>query len=112
MEKLGTNVKAKSVLNCALLVSGWGALERKLNYKAGAVVKVPVPYTSQTCCRCGHVDPRNRTTQARFRYVRCGFAAKPGHNVAINIVDLHRASVPARGTEAAARRGALSPCHP
>ena len=112
----GTNVKAKSGLNRAILASGWGQMERKLAYKAGGLVKVPAPYTSQTCCRCGHVDRHNRISQARFRCVACGFTANADHNAAINILGLYGASVsarpPARGIGAAARRGALPPCPP
>ena len=116
VEEPGTNVKAKSGLNRAILASGWGQMERKLAYKAGELAKVPAPYTSQTCCRRGHVDEHNRISQARFRCVTCGFTANADHNAAINILGLHGASVPtrppARGTGAAARRGALLPCHP
>ena len=69
-------------------------MERKRRYKAGELAKVPASYTSQTCNRCGHVTPRNRITQARFRCV--GFMANADHNAAINILGLHRASVAAR----------------
>ncbi len=69
-------------------------MERKRTYKAGELAKVPASYTSQTCNRCGHVTPRNRITQARFRCV--GFMANADHNAAINILGLHRDSVAAR----------------
>ncbi|MCE2515927.1 MAG: transposase [Acidobacteria bacterium] len=64
--------------------------------RAGELVKVPAPYTSQTCCRCGYVDKRNRTSQARFRCVACGFAVNADHNAAINILGRYGASMPAR----------------
>ena len=116
VEEPGTNVKAKSGLNRVILASGWGQMERKRTYKASELAKVPAPYTSQTCSYCGHVDPCNRTTQARFRCVACGFMANADHNATINILGQHGTSVPARpparGTGAAARRGALPPCHP
>ena len=103
--------------------TGWCPLEallwnsdQLLAYKAGELVKVPAPYTSQTCCRCGHVDKHNQTSQAHFSWVACRFAVKADHNAAINILGLYGASVPARpparGIGAAARRGVLPPCHP
>ena len=115
VEETGTNVKAKSGLNRVILASGWGQMGRKRTYKTSELAKVSAPYTSQTCSR-GHVDPCNRTTQARFRCVSCGFMAHAAHNATINILVQHGASVPARpparGTGDAARRGALPPCHP
>ena len=93
--KPGKQVKPKSGLNCSILASGWGALERKLAYKTGALPKVDPAYTSQTCSRCGHVHRDNAD-----------------HNAAINI--LVRAGLPwvpvaARGTGAAARAGPSDP---
>lgn len=35
--------------------------------------KVPPQNTSRTCPACGHVAKENRTTQARFACVECGF---------------------------------------
>ena len=108
--KPGKQVKQKSGLNRSILASGWGALERKLAYKAGALLKVDPAYTSQTCSRCGHVHRDNRPSQAVFACGACGFRANADHNAAINI--LVRAGLPcvpvsARGTGAAARRGAI-----
>ena len=94
VEEPGTNVKARSGFDRVIIASGWGQMERKWTYKAGELAKVPAPYTSQTCSHCGHVDPCNRITQARFRCV--GFMANADHNAAINILGLHRASVAAR----------------
>ncbi|MYE80448.1 MAG: transposase, partial [Gammaproteobacteria bacterium] len=45
----GRNVRAKSGLNRAILASGWHELERKLDYKAGKVVRVNPAHTSRTC---------------------------------------------------------------
>ena len=106
----GRQVKQKSGLNRAILASGWGGLERKLAYKASDLRKVNPAYTSQRCSRCGHVDKSNRPSQAVFACGACGFRANADHNAAINI--LVRAGLPcvpvsARGTGAAARRGAL-----
>ena len=109
-EEPGTNVKAKSGLNRAILASGWGQLERKLAYKAGHMVKVDPAYTSQTCSRCGHVSKANRPSQAMFACQACGWALNADHNAAINILvraGLPSVPVPARGTGAAARGGAI-----
>lgn len=60
-----------------------------LGYKARRVgvafVEVDCAYTSQTCSRCGHVDKRNRRSQAVFNCVRCDFVGHADHNAAINI---------------------------
>jgi IS605 OrfB family transposase len=60
-----------------------------LGYKARqagvAFVEVDCAYTSQMCCRCGHVDKRNRRSQAVFNCVRCDFVGHADHNAAINI---------------------------
>lgn len=82
----------------------------KLAYKAGELVKVSAPHISQTYGCCGPADPRNRTSRVRFCCVMYGFTANADHNAAVNILGLHGASVPIRGTGAAARRGALPPC--
>ena len=110
VEAPGKQVKQKSGLNRSILASGWGSLERKLEYKAGDLRKVNPAYTSQTCSRCGHVHRDNRPSQAVFACGACGFRANADHNAAINI--LVRAGLPcvpvsARGTGAAARRGAI-----
>ena len=110
VESPGKNVKAKAGLNRAILASGWGGLERKLAYKAGALLKVDPAYTSQTCAVCGHVHQDNRPSQAVFACKACGHRAHADHNAAVNI--LARAGLPsrarsARGNGAAARRGAF-----
>ena len=110
VEAPGRNVKQKSGLNQAILASGWGSLEHKLAYKAGAMLKVDPAYTSQRCSRCGHAHRNNRPSQTVFACGVCGFRANADHNAAINI--LVRAGLPcvpvsARGTGASARRGAI-----
>ena len=106
----GRNVKQKAGLNRSILASGWGSLECKLVYKAGVVVKVDPAYTSQTCSQCGHVGKANRPSQAVFACQACGWALHADHNAAINILvraGLPSSPVPARGTGAAARGGAI-----
>lgn len=53
--KPGRQVKQTSGLNRSILASDWGSWERKLAYKAEALLQVDPAYTSQTCSRCGHV---------------------------------------------------------
>ncbi|GAA3431014.1 RNA-guided endonuclease TnpB family protein [Kutzneria kofuensis] len=64
-------------------------LGRLLTYKAqraGVVlVQVDAAYTSQTCHVCGHVDKRNRRSQAAFHCGRCDFVGHADHNAALNI---------------------------
>ena len=108
VEQPGTNVKAKSGLNREILASGWGRLERNLEYKAGLVVKVDPAYTSQTCAVCGHVSKENRKTQATFKCTACGHTANADRNAAVNILDRGLPLIrTARGTGASARRGAF-----
>ena len=81
----GTNVRAKSGLNRAILATGWGAFERMLAYKAPRLVKVPARDTSRTCHACGHVDAASRRSQTTFRCVACGHADHADANAARNI---------------------------
>ena len=108
VEQPGTNVKAKSGLNREILASGWGRLERNLDYKAGLVVKVDPAYTSQTCAVCGHAGKENRKTQATFKCTACGHTANADRNAAVNILDRGLPLIrQARGAGASARRGAF-----
>lgn len=51
-----------------------------LTYKAARagvpLVQVDPAYTSQRCTHCGHIDRRNRTSQAQFVCRDCGFTAE------------------------------------
>jgi putative transposase len=49
------------------------------------LVLVDPAYTSQTCCQCGHCEKANRTSQAHFLCVSCGFSAHADLNAAVNI---------------------------
>jgi transposase len=78
--------RAKAGLNRRILANGWGALVRRLEYKAaGRVEKVNPAYTSQTCSVCGHRAPENRESQAVFRCTACGHRAHADVNAALNI---------------------------
>jgi len=41
--------------------------------------------TSRTCSKCGHVDKRNRRSQALFSCLRCGYTANADQNAARNL---------------------------
>ena len=60
-----------------------------LTYKAGqagvVLAKVDPACTSQTCHACGHVDRRNRRSQAVFHCGRCDFVGNADHNAALSI---------------------------
>lgn len=108
IEQPGTNVAQKAGLNRAILAQGWGECARMLDYKlaqrGGALVKVPAAYTSQTCARCGVVDPHSRRKQATFRCVGCGHTANADTNAAQNVLAAGLV-VTARGAHGVASRG-------
>lgn len=64
-------------------------LGEHIAYKAAragvAFVQVDPAYTSQTCHQCGHVDKKNRKSQAEFDCGRCSFVGHADHNAACNI---------------------------
>jgi putative transposase len=90
MENKGRKVKAKSGLNRSISDQGWFEISRQLEYKqawaGGQVLSVPAHYTSQRCSCCGSVSRQNRTTQAKFACVSCGFEINADLNAAKNIL--------------------------
>jgi len=94
----------KARLNARILAAGWGALRQQAEYKAvwsgGAVVAVNPAYTSQCCNACGHTERANRTSQAVFRCVACGYTAHADENAALNIRE--------RGVKELLRAGTLA----
>jgi len=77
MDEPGSNVKAKSGLNRALLDQGFSMFRHMLEYKqqwrGGWVIPVDPRYTSQKCPCCGYRDKRNRPSQALFLCQDCGY---------------------------------------
>jgi putative transposase len=90
IEAPGTNVKAKSGLNRAILSKGWHqftlALSSTARYTGTRVVTVPPHHTSQRCSTCGQVDPKSRESQAVFRCTHCGQVEHADVNAAKNIL--------------------------
>ena len=86
----GSNVKAKSGLNRAILSKGWHqfalALASAARYSGTRVVTVPPQYTSQRCSQCGHVDPKSRESQAVFRCTHCSHRRARGRQRGENIL--------------------------
>jgi putative transposase len=104
IEEPGTNVRAKSGLNRALLDAGFGMLETLIREKAAqaarTVVSVNPRYTSQTCAECGHVTKASREG-SQFACVRCGHQADADVNAARVI--LLRAELPPTRAPSTAR---------
>ena len=86
----GKNVKAKSGLNKSILDQGWFEFRRQLEYKqlwsGGDVLAVNPRNTSRTCLSCNHVSKENRTIQAKFECVSCGYKANADYVGACNIL--------------------------
>ncbi|MBI9095255.1 MAG: transposase [Sphaerochaeta sp.] len=101
-EEPGTNVRAKSRLNKAILDQGWSMFKVMLEYKqkerGGTLVLVDPAYTSQTCSACGVVDKLSRCSQAVFLCRSCGYTINADLNASINILR-------AGGHPVSARRG-------
>ena len=114
VEAPGRNVRAKAGLNREILARGWAELRRQLEYKAmwagKTVVAVPPANTSRRCNECGHTDPENRKSQARFVCRRCGHEANADVNAARNILEL-AIGITAAGQAAAGRGAGVRPRH-
>lgn len=92
----GRNVRQKSVVNRAILSSGWAPLVCRLEDKApGRAQKINPRYTSQRCSECGRIAAENRKSQAVFACVACTYTGNADVNAAKNIAAGH--AVTARG---------------
>lgn len=64
-------------------------LQQKIKNKAAlygiSVELIDPAYTSQRCCKCGHIDEKNLPTFADFRCEHCGFEAESDYNASQNI---------------------------
>ncbi|MFI6452283.1 RNA-guided endonuclease InsQ/TnpB family protein [Streptosporangium amethystogenes] len=102
IEHPGVNVAQKSGLNRKIAGEAWGRTVTLLEYKTrdrgGQVVKVPAPYTSQTCHRCGHREAANRDgTKFACHNPDCGWIGHADTNAAININNADGTAVSGRG---------------
>ena len=86
----GVNVAQKRGLNRSISRQAWSLLRRRIEDKAATcgvlIVAVDPKHTSQTCHRCGTVDPGSRESQARFHCRHCGHQAHADINAANNIL--------------------------
>ena len=91
----GEMVKQKSGLNRAILDQAWYEFRRQLEYKlrwrGGQLILVAPQYTSQCCPACGHTAKENRTTQALFACVQCGYTENADVVGAMNVLQRGRA---------------------
>ena len=94
-ENPGKMVKQKSGLNRAILDQAWYEFRRQLEYKlrwrGGQLIPVSPQYTSQCCPACGHTAKANRTTQALFACVQCGYTENADVVGAMNVLQRGRA---------------------
>ena len=95
VEKPGKKVKQKSGLNRAILDQAWYEFRRQLEYKlrwrGGQLIPISPQYTSQCCPACGHTAKANRTTQALFACVKCGYTENADVVGAMNVLQRGRA---------------------
>jgi putative transposase len=93
VDQPGKNVAAKSGLNRAILRNGWGEFRVMLDYKTknfgSELHAVPPQYTSQTCRKCGLINPDNRSGE-KFECIGCGYMADADVNAAQNILDRYK----------------------
>jgi len=86
----GKKVAAKRGLNKSILDQGWFEFRRQLEYKlqwtGGLLVAVDPKYTSRTCPACAHESKDNRTTQAKFECVDCGYENNADVVGALNVL--------------------------
>jgi putative transposase len=97
--------KAKAGLNRKMLDEAHASTVTMLAYKlaesGGMLIKVPAPYTSQTCSECGHRDPASRK-KIKFACTACGWTAHADSNAAVKI---HAAGQVVYGLLSPVRRG-------
>ncbi len=112
----GRNVRAKAGLNRAILDKGWHRMELAIRNAARStgteVVLVNPAYTSQTCNRCGHVDAKNRESQAVFVCTVCGHRDHADVNAAKNVLSAAGHAVPACGDLGTGRSVKQEPAAP
>jgi len=95
VEKPGKNIRQKSGLNRAILDQAWYEFRRQLEYKlrwrGGQLIPISPQYTSQCCPACCHTEKENRTTQALFACVQCGYSNNADVVGAMNVLQRGRA---------------------
>lgn len=112
----GRNVRQKAGLNRAILDKGWHRMELAIRNAARStgteVVLVNPAYTSQTCNRCKHVDPKSRKSQAVFVCTACDHRDHADVNAAKNILSAAGHAAPACGDLGVTRSAKQEPAAP
>ena len=89
LKGIRSRVTARSNQRARLGNWGFGQLGSFVSYKAKRagvpVIFVDPRNTSRECRACGHIDKKNRTSQATFKCVSCGHEAPADLNAALNI---------------------------
>jgi len=62
-----------------------GEQQRRMR-RCARIVAVPPHYTSLTCPRCDYVAAQNRTSQAKFKCLQCGYANHADVVGALNVL--------------------------
>lgn len=90
LDSPGDGVSRQRQFNRSVLDQTWGTFTHMLEYKAERAgipfVRVPSPYISQTCHRCGVSDSDSRQGRAHFRCVHCGLEVDAEDNAARNVL--------------------------
>ena len=108
VENPGKNVAQKRGLNRSILAQGWGMFRKRLTDKAinattpAEIIFVNSAYTSMRCSECGHMEPKNRKSQAIFCCLKCGYTDNADVNAAKNILAAGLAVTGRGGTSHAA----------
>jgi putative transposase len=71
-----------------------GFIAYKARQAGVALICVDPRNTSRTCNRCGHVDKRNRRSQAEFSCLRCGYVSHADTNAARNLATRGHVTAP------------------
>jgi len=83
---LANGASAKRGLNKAIHSVNMGQIRQltayKLKDRGKLMVRVKPHYSSQECSQCGHTEKGNRSSQATFKCLSCGFAANADDNAA------------------------------
>ena len=69
-------------------------VEYKAKQRGIPVFYVAPQYTSQRCCRCGHIESSNRKSKSLFQCNSCGRVEDADVNAGFNIASLYQLGIP------------------
>lgn len=79
-------------------------MEYKAKKQGVSIAYVAPQYTSQRCCKCGHIDAKNRIGN-KFCCLKCAAVEDSGANAGFNIATLHREGIPRFSADRDALKG-------